>query len=605
MDPDATEAKRSQPGVTVTAASASESIWRTLRRGLALSPELGRGLAGTLALAVMMTAGRAAVPVAIQRGIDDGLRAAGGPDLGVVATVGTITAVILLVCMLCGYLMMLRLFTTSEDALAAVRVRVFRHIHSLSMLHVQSQQRGALVSRATTDVDQITSFLQWHGVVLLICIGQTAVTTAVMFVYSWQLALVVLVVFLPVVWVVRSCMRKLAGAYGTVRQASATMLSAIAESVVGADVIRAYNISSRTASRLDQAVDSYRRAAQRASRLTVTAFSVGELATGFALAATVVAGVWLGVGGQMSVGQITAFLFLVALFAMPAQVASEMLNEMQNAISGWRRVLDVLDMAPDVADPADGVELPAGPIDVCLVDVGFAYPGTPQRVLIHINLTIAAKSRVAVVGETGAGKTTLAKLITRLADPHDGQVMLSGVPLDKVRFSSLRDRVSMVPQDGFLFRGTVADNVRFGRSISDERLTEIFAELGLVDWLDSLPDGLLTAVGERGEGLSVGERQLVAIARAHAAGADLLVLDEATSAVDPATEVRLRRALEAASRGRTTVTIAHRLATARNADEIIVVDGGRIVQRGRHDDLLAATDSVYARLHDAWLRTHP
>ncbi|WP_117214392.1 ABC transporter ATP-binding protein [Allorhizocola rhizosphaerae] len=572
-----------------------------MRRGLALSPELYQGLAGTLALAIGMTAGRAAVPVAIQRAIDDGLRAPDGPDLTAVITICAVTAAVLFVSTICGFLMLRRLFAVSEDALATVRVKVFRHIHELSLAQVQSQARGALMSRATTDVDQITSFLQWNGVVLIICFGQVVVTAGVMLAYSWRLALVVFVVFAPVVWLVRTCMRRLADAYMQVRERSARMLSVISESVVGAEVIRAYDVSARTAARLDRAVDDHRQASRRSSRLTVTAFSVGELAAGAALAATVVVGVLLGVAGQMSVGEITAFMFLVAMFAMPAQVAAEMLNGLQNAVAGWKRVLDVLDIEPDVKEPIDGIDLPAGPIDVRLRDVSFAYAGTKSEVLKDIGLDIAAGSRVAIVGETGAGKTTLAKLVTRLAEPLTGQLLLSGVDIGRVRRESLRERVTLVPQDGFLFRGTLGDNVRFGRSLEDDEVAAILAELGLADWLAGLPDGLDTPIGERGEGLSGGERQLVALARAHATGADLLVLDEATSAVDPATETRLRRALDTVSRKRTTITIAHRLATARDADEVIVVDAGRIVQRGPHAALLATPDSVYAKLHAAWL----
>ncbi|MEV4410413.1 ABC transporter ATP-binding protein [Catellatospora sp. NPDC049609] len=573
----------------------------TLRRALRLSPELRTGLTVTLLLAVGMTAGRAAVPVAVQRGIDDGLRGPGGPDFGVVAVIGAAGLAVLAASMLCGYAMMLRLFEVSETALAAVRVKVFRHIHDLPVLRVGAQQRGALVARATSDVDQVTSFLQWNGVVLFICVGQTLVTGAVMVFYSWPLALLVLAVFAPVGWVVRACMRNLADAYGAVRQRSAEMLAVVSESVVGAEVIRSYHASARTVARLDAAVDAHRLAAQRASRLTVTAYSVGELATGVALAATAVLGVLLGVAGRMTVGEIAAFLFLVAQFALPAQVAGEMLNGLQNAVAGWRRVLDILDVAPDVADHAEARDLPPGPVPVRLRAVGFTYPDTTEQVLRDVDLDIAAGSRVAVVGRTGAGKTTLAKLLTRLVEPTAGEILLAGVPLDRVRLRSLRERVVLVPQEGFLFHGTLADNVRFGRGLGDDEVAEVLRELGLLDWAAGLPDGLDTVVGERGEGLSVGERQFVAVARAHATRADLLILDEATSAVDPASEVRLRTAMERVSRGRTTITIAHRLATARGADEVIVIDDGRAVQRGHHDELVAAAGSAYAKLHEAWL----
>jgi len=207
---------------------------------------------------------------------------------------------------------------------------------------------------------------------------------------------------------------------------------------------------------------------------------------------------------------------------------------------------------------------------------------------------------VAVVGETGSGKTTFAKLLTRLMDPTRGGVLLGGVPLEEVRFDSLRERVVMVPQDGFLFATSIAENVRYGRStLSDADIEAAFVALGLDDWVYGLPRGIHTLVGERGEALSVGERQLVAVARAYVADPDLLVLDEATSAVDPATEVRLSRALDSLTRGRTTLTIAHRLSTAEAADEVIVVDAGRVVQRGSHAELVD-TSGPYARLHASW-----
>jgi ATP-binding cassette, subfamily B, bacterial len=439
-------------------------------------------------------------------------------------------------------------------------------------------------------------------VILLVNAGQVIVTSAVMAVYSWQLTLVVFAAFVPALVVIRAFQGRLAGAYGLVRQRVGMMLATVAESVVGAPVIRAYGVSGRTAARLDETIDAHRRAQQRALRTSVISFSTGELAAGAALAAVVVIGVQLGVRHELSIGQLTAFLFLVTLFIQPVQIATEVLNEAQNAVAGWRRVLDVLDVAPDVADPAEaGVDLPDGPLRVRFDRVGFAYPDGPP-VLSEVDFEIPARARVAVVGQTGGGKTTLAKLLTRLMDPTTGAVLLAGVPLTLVRFASLRRRVVMVPQDGFLFDATVATNIRFGRlELTDDQLALALTELGLADWVAGLPHGLETRVGERGEALSVGERQLVALARAYVADPDLLVLDEATSAVDPATEVRLQRALDAVTRGRTTVTIAHRLATAQAADEVIVVDHGRIVQRGRHSDLLADDESVYARLYASWL----
>jgi ABC-type multidrug transport system fused ATPase/permease subunit len=585
-----------------------KGAWATFKRGVALSPELRPGLAGTLLLALIATAGRAAIPVAIQQGIDHGLRAPGGPDVGVIATTVAVTVGVLTFTTACFYLMMRRLFTVSETALANVRARTFRHIHDLSVLHQQAERRGALVSRVTSDVDQITQFLQWGGIILLVSFGQIVVTTVVMFVYSWQLALVVYAAFLPAVTVVRIFQRRLAGAYGEVRKRVGTMLAAVSESVVGAEVIRAYGVRDRTRERLDESIESHRRAQFRALRTSVISFSSGELAAGVATGGVIVIGVLLGIGGTLTVGQLTAFLFLVTLFIQPVQIATEMLNEAQNAISGWRRVLDILDTPTDVADPGRaGRDLPVGPVEVAFRGVHFAYPGGPE-VLRGVDLTIEPKTRVAVVGETGSGKTTFAKLLTRLMDPTSGEVLLSGVPLHEIRFASLRRRVVLVPQDGFLFDATIADNVRFAApDLTDVQVAAAVTELGLADWIDGLPAGLRTPVGERGEALSVGERQLVALIRAYVADPDLLVLDEATSAVDPATEVRLQRTLDAVTRGRTTVAIAHRLSTAQGADDVIVFDHGEVVQRGPHDKLVADPDSVYGRLYAAWLeqtRTH-
>lgn len=587
---------------TLAADQPSASTWQTLRRGLSLSPELRTGLLGTLGLAILSMVGRVAVPVAIQQGIDEGLRAPSGPNLGRIALGAGLTVAILVVTTACGYLMMRRLFTVSETALASLRVRTFRHIHDLSMLHQQTQRRGVLVARVTSDVDSITQFLQWGGVILLVNSGQILVTTAVMAFYSWQLTLVVLAAFLPSAYLIKRFQPILSTFYGEVRKRVGALYGAVSEAVVGSAVIRAYGVGARTQEKLDDTIGTYEKAQKRALRMSVISFSTGELAAGLAMSSVVIVGILLGVGGQLELGELVAFLFLVTLFIQPVQIATEVLNEAQNAVSGWRRVLDVLDEQPDVADPAhDGVDLPGGALDLTFDHVSFNYPGGP-RVLHDVHLEIPAKTKVAVVGETGSGKTTFAKLLTRLMDPTDGKVLLSGVDLATVRFESLRSHVVMVPQDGFLFDDTIGANVRFARpALTDEELLAAFEELGLGDWLAGLPDSLDTSVGERGEALSVGERQLVALARAYVADPDLLVLDEATSAVDPATEVRLQHTLDAVTRGRTTVAIAHRLSTAQAADEVIVVDKGVIVQRGPHEELVREEGSVYARLYASWL----
>jgi ATP-binding cassette, subfamily B, bacterial len=458
------------------------------------------------------------------------------------------------------------------------------------------------VSRVTSDVDQVSQFLQSGGIVVVVSIGQVAIATVVMAVYSWQLTLVVWLCFLPLFASLRYFQSRMSAAYATVRRSVGDMLSVIAEPVVGAHVVRAYAVEARTQRRIDAAIDANRSSMTKAQALVAVTFSMGGLAAGLANAGVVIVGVLLGVGGRISAGEVLGFAFLVSLFVGPVQIGTQVLTDAQNAVASWRRVIGILDTPADVADPGEsGVTLPRGPVSVRFDHVGFAYPDGPP-VLHDVSVEIAARRRVAIVGETGSGKTTFAKLLTRLMDPTSGAIRIDGVDLRDVRFASLRARVVMVPQDGHLFDGTLATNLRYGRlDASDAEITAAISELGLSDWLAGLPAGLETRVGQRGESLSAGERQLVALVRAYLADPDLLVLDEATSAVDPLTEVRISRALETLLHGRTAVSIAHRLSTAEAAEEVLVFDGGRLVQRGPASRLVADRAGVYARLHAAWV----
>jgi len=576
------------------------SAAQVLRRGIAVSPELVRGVWVTLTLSLLATGGRVVVPVAVQQTIDRGIVGSDGPRPGLVAALVGAAMVGVVITATASYISNVRLFRATEAGLKTLRVKAFRHIHDLSVLTQNSERRGSLVARVTSDVDTISTFVQWGGLLLVLSVGQLLVATVLMAIYSWQLTLLVWVCFLPLFIAVRPLQRKVATAYGGVRERVGDMLGAISEAVVGADTIRAYAVEERTQQRIDGAIDRHRSSAVRAQLLVAASFSGGVLMSGLVVAAVVVVGVKIGVAGDMTLGRLLAVLFLVQLFTTPVQMGTEVLNELQNAAAGWRRVLSVLDTRADVADPgADGVDLPRGPIGVRFEGVSFSYPDGPP-VLRGVDLVIPERTRVAIVGETGSGKTTLAKLLTRLMDPAAGQVLLDGVDLRRIRFENLRSRVVMVPQEGFLFDLSLADNIAWGRSgATREDVTAALAELRLLDWAMSLPRGLDTPVGQRGESLSAGERQLVALARAYLADPDLLVLDEATSAVDPATEVRLQAALEGVTRGRTSVAIAHRLSTAEAADLVVVVDQGRVVDVGHHDELLGRCD-VYQRLFASW-----
>jgi len=595
---------------TASAPPAAEGAVSTIRRGLGLSPELRRGLPGTIGIALLATAGRVIVPVAVQQIIDRGL-SGGEVDMPFIIRMTLVALGAVVVTAAATGWMHLRLARVAETALSGLRIRAFRHIHDLSMLHQAAEQRGVLVSRVTSDVDQISRFMQWAGLMLIVNTGQALLALTVMLVLSVPLGLVVVALVPLILLMIRWFQSRLEVAYLTVRERVGHMLATLAETVVGAPVIRAYGIEARTRAHLQETIEGHRSAAVRAGTISASFSGAGELSSAIVIAAVLVVGTILAVDGSTTVGTVVAFLFLVQLFVQPVQIMGEAVNEAQNAVAGWRRVLDVLGIVPDVADPGPaGVDLPHEPVGVRFDDVVFRYPrpgetaseATNAPALRNVTVEVSPRQRVAVVGETGSGKTTFAKLLTRLLDPSEGSVRIGGVDIRDIRFASLRDRVVMVPQEGILFGGSIADNVRMGRpEASDELLMASFQQLGLDDWLGEMPAGLGTQVGERGGALSVGERQLVTLARAAIADPDLLVLDEATSAVDPVTEVRIGRALHKLTAGRTVVTIAHRLSTAEGADRVLVFDGGRIVQDGSHAQLLAA-GGVYGRLYASWDR---
>jgi len=594
------------------AAATGEGGIATLRRGLRLSPEIFDGVGLTLMFAVLSTLGKVIIPVTIQQVIDRGITgtADGRPDMGFVARAAVLAVLVLAITTTSQVMMNRRLYRATESGLASLRIRAFRHVHDLSLLTQGTERRGSLVSRVTSDVDTISEFMSFGGLMLIVNCAQVVIATVVMAVYSWQLTLLVWACFLPTLVILRFVQLRVRAAYARVRVSIGAMLSAVSESLVGAATVRAYGISGRTRDRMDSTIEQVRRAQTRVLRPQAASFTLSELVDGFTVTMVVIVGVAIGAGagGQVSLGRLLAFLFLVTLFTQPVRMGIEILNQAQNAIAGWRRVLGVLDTPTDIADPAsdpdaDPRPLPSGPLGIQVDHLRFAYPGGPE-VLHDVRVTIPPRSRIAVVGETGSGKTTFAKLLTRLMDPGSGTIRIGHsddwVDLRRVPFDSLRSRVVMVPQDGFLFDTTVAANLAYGRpDVSETQMRAALADLGLADWLASLPDGLDTPVGQRGEFLSAGERQLVALARAYVADPDLLVLDEATSAVDPAADVALQAAIDRASRGRTTVTIAHRLSTAENADTILVFDDGVIAEHGAHDELVAL-DGIYAGLHRSW-----
>ncbi|MFV0632711.1 ABC transporter ATP-binding protein [Demequina sp.] len=590
----------------MSAVSADDMTVRQMfKRGLEVSPEFRAGLVVTLVLAAFAACGRAAVPFLTQRVTDEGLLAPGGVDIDAVLRYASAGAVVLVIAALLAWQVRVRMVSASEKGLATLRRRAFDKVHELSVLTQNEEQRGRYVSRVTGDVETMRDLMQWTGAAMVISALESTAVFVVMLAYSWQLSLLVLAAFLPLVGSLLWIQPRVRKAFQATRYKMADLLGRTSEQLVGVATIRSYGVQQRMRDQLHADIDDILVAERKASILSSLNFSstvVGQsLATGLAL----IGGTWLALNGDLSVGTVVAFAFLVYMFAGPVSWIIEMLAEMQRAVVGWRRVLELVDEEVTVADPGkEGTPIPHGHGDLSVEDVRLTYPGGPE-VLKGIDLKVPSGKRIALVGQTGSGKTTLARLLSRFFDPTGGVVRVGGVDLRDVPMHSLRRSIAVVPQEGFLFDGTIRSNLAYalpdaGEADLEHRAMSAFESLGLDAWIAALPQGLDTHVGPRGELLSAGERQLVSIARAYLRDPDLLILDEATSAVDPATEVRISRALEGLMQGRTSVVIAHRLSTAERADLVAVMEQGELIEVGPHRELVNA-GGTYASLYEAWV----
>jgi ATP-binding cassette, subfamily B, bacterial len=570
-----------------------------LLQGLRGSPELRRGIGFTVLVSLAAAGANLLIPILVQQIFDHGFTAHGFRPRFVFGLCG-IAFVLVVGSYVAGREAARRLARSSERALAELRVEGFEHIHRLSIAAQSRERRGVFVARVSADVDTLSEFTEWGGIAWIVSAAQIVGALALMLAYSWQLTIPIVLLVAPLLVVVGSLQGSLSRAFDLVRQRVGAMLSEVSESVMGAAVVRAYGLHEHIDTRVKRSIRE-RFEAQRIAHLrTAILFPMSVIFWGLAFSIVILVGAAWGPDWGLTFGRVSAFLFLADLFLHPLTDLPEIYAETQTAIAGWRKILALLELPVDVVEPEPGVELPRGPLSVHAEDVSYRY-GDGALVVRDVSIEVAAGAHVAVVGETGSGKTTFCKLLTRLADPVEGSIEIAGVPLRRVARGSRQRAVRMVPQDGFLFDLTVRENVRAGREgATDREIEAAFEELGLGAWVESLPDGLDTRVGERGESLSVGERQLVSLARAHIGDPGLLILDEATSAVDPATERQISEALRRLSAGRTSITIAHRLSTAESADRIFVFDAGRIVERGTHDDLVAA-DGVYAGLYRSWL----
>lgn len=578
---------------------------RTIGLGVRVAPVLVQGLWLTMLLALVGTGARLTIPILLQQVIDLGF-VDGSVDVDRIRRMAVIGAVAIVVSAISLRTAALRLGTRAERGLSELRVKLFTHIHRLSLEAHNDERRGVLVSRVTSDIETMTQFFAWGGLTLLLDGTQIIAVSAVMIAYDWRLALIAFVVSAPLVVVLRFVQRRLLAAHQRARESTGATLGMLGETISGADSLRIYGATQVRVGRVRATMAERARANIRAGILGALLFPSGEVFAVFTVTAVVGVGVLIGPAGGLTAGALVGFLFLTYRFLEPIAEFTEMIDQTQSAVASLRRVLNVLDTPIGPPPPTQPIALPRGGLAIEFRGVDFAYASrlggreaTP--VLRGVSLRIPSGQHVALVGPSGSGKTTLARLVARFADPTAGSVMLGGVDLRAVDNDELRRRLTVVPQEPFLFSGTIRGNLAFAAPEADEsEIERTVRELGLSDWLDSMEYGLDSEVGERGSRLSAGERQIVAILRAALVSPDVLVLDEATSSVDAAMEVRIGRALDRLSSGRTTISIAHRLSTAMRADRVLVVAAGGVAEDGTHDELLTL-GGRYAELYAAWV----
>ncbi|MGH3786160.1 MAG: ABC transporter transmembrane domain-containing protein [Pseudonocardiaceae bacterium] len=485
-----------------------------------------------------------------------------------------------------------------ETLLYLVRVRSFAHLQRLGLDYFEREMAGRIMTRMTTDVDALSTFLQTGLTTALVSV-LTVVGVATALLLTDPGLAVVAMLGLPVLIAATVVFRRLSSAaYAEARERVSEVNADLQENVSGMRVAQAFTQERRSARDFAGRSDAYRRTRLRAQRYVAIYFPFVALLSDLAQAAVLGVGAYRVAAGTVTPGVLTAFLLYLGLFFAPVQQLSQVFDGYQQAAVGLRRIRELLNTPSSVPPPgADATPVPTrlrGELE--LRDVTFRYPGEAQPALVGVSLRIAPGETVALVGATGAGKSTVVKLLARFYDPTAGAVLIDGIDVRCFDPAEFHHRLGVVPQEAHLFWGDVADNISYGAGHASPAEVEAAARrVGALEVIAALPHGFREPVGERGQGLSAGQRQLIALARAELVDADLLLLDEATAALDPATESVVLAAADRLAERRTTVVIAHRLATAARADRIVVLDGGRVIEQGRHLELLAA-GGHYARL---------
>ncbi|HET9730699.1 MAG TPA: ABC transporter ATP-binding protein [Acidimicrobiia bacterium] len=568
---------------------------RVLRRLFAMLRPQARAIAGSTIVFMAQAGALLAGPALVKHGIDAGLLKGDGGALDLAVVLYLVMAFVGLVLGWAGIVLVARI---GEGFLRDLRTRLFAHLMRLSLDYFESEKAGKIVARMTSDIDALQELISQGLVLFVMNVFLFCGAIVVLLLLSWQLALGVLVIVPPVYFASRWFRRVSNKAYLDVRDRISTNLSTLQESLEGVRVVQAFGREKGFTRKFQRTNEDQYEANMITTRISAKYFPIVEYAGILGTAVIIGYGGWLTTRGVITIGTVAAFVLYLQNVFEPINQLSQLYNTVQSAGAALQKIFTVLDTTPSVRERQGAVDLPAhGGIDV--ERTTFAY-GQNAPVLHDVSLHIAPGERLALVGPTGAGKSTLAKLIARFYDPVDGVVRVGGVDLRDATMKSLRERIVVVPQEGFLFAGTLRDNVRVGRAeATDAEVDDALRALGLYDRFAAFPEGLDTEVRERGSRLSAGERQLISLARAALADPTILVLDEATSNLDPGTERSVEQALEQLMHGRTVVVVAHRLSTAARADRIAVVADGRLAELGTHAELVAH-EGHYAALYRAW-----
>lgn len=580
-------------------AAVDDWSWAQTRRRLRALYVLARPYKARTAFAVVSLLGATAValapPYLVGRAVDE-VRRGETTDLGWLV-VAFVTAGVLGIVF--TYAQTYFTGWTGERMLADLRNQLFRHMQRLSLGFYERNRAGVIISRLTNDVEALDQLVT-DGVTSLVQNTLTLVGTAVvLFFLDWRLALASLTV-MPAMTIATAIFRKRSGrAYRRVRETLGAVTATLAEDIAGMRVLQSFTRERAAQRNFHEISDTYRASNMDTVVLSGLYFPFVDFLSSAATGVVLGYGGWLAYHGEVSIGVLVAFLGYLSNFFDPVQQLSQLYNTFLSAVAALDKITDVLDEAPEVKDAAAASEL--GHIEgrVAFESVRFAYGRGPE-VLHGVDLDVLAGTTLALVGHTGAGKSTIAKLLARFYDPTEGRITIDGTDLRDVTQSSLRRQLGIVPQEGFLFAGSVADNIAFGRPGAERADIEAAARaVGADEFIAELEDGLDTELGERGSRLSLGQRQLVAFARALLADPRILILDEATSSVDIGTERKIEQALRRLLHGRTAFIIAHRLSTIRDADLIVVLEHGRVAEQGSHEELLAAR-GLYLSLYGDW-----